>query len=179
MTENQVIAIVVMSILAFNALWLMVFSVIYFVSRRKEAKNLCKIVYPKSFLALCIGIELVGNALIAWLLASKQDNALGFGLVPLPLLGTVSITICLNWQIVLEDDRFIFRNSWRKVRIYQLSDVTEILCGVYGANSSVFVCVGKERIRLEIVLSNREVLLTRLKQLGVPINSTFNKGNHN
>lgn len=175
MAENKVIAIVLISLLALNALWLVAWLIVYVVSKRKEAKDLCQVVYPKSFLALCIGIELVGNAFIAWLLASKQDNALGFGLVPLPLLGTVSITICLNWQIVLGDDRFIFRNSWRKVRIYQLGDVTEILYGVYGANSSVFVCVGKERIRLEPVLSNREVLLTRLKQLGVPVNSTLNK----
>ena len=173
MTENQVIATVVMSILAFNALWLMAYCIVYFVSRRKEAKNLCKIVYSKSFFALCIGIEIVGNALIAFLLASKnQDNAPALGMIPLPFLGTVCITVCLNWQIVIKEDCFVFRNSWRVVKTYCFNEVTEILYGPWGL---IFICVGSERIRLEQCLSNREMLINKLKQLGVPTSKTWDK----
>ena len=166
MTENQIIAIAVISILAINLLWVVAQFVIYLVSRHSQSNDCLRVVYSKAFLVFCIIIEFVGNALTVWILAkSSVDNAPALGLIVFPFTGTVGITCSLNWQITVEDERLIYRNYLRSVKEYPLSQVTEIVLGLRG---EVFICVGNEKIRVESCVTNREMLLTVLSRNGVP-----------
>ena len=164
MTENSIIAIVIISILGCNFLWIVAQFAMYFVSRGKQSKDCLTVVYSKSFVWLCVVIELIGNALVIWLLASGRDNAPACGLIVFPFVGTMGITCSLNWQITVENDFIVYRNYIRKVQTYHISEVTEIYLGLRG---SIFICIGSKRIRLEACLTNREKLLITLSQNGV------------
>ncbi|MCH5156649.1 MAG: hypothetical protein J1G02_02090 [Clostridiales bacterium] len=165
MTEDRIIAIVVISVLAFNFIWIVTQFIIYYISLRNQSKECLKVVYSTAFVWLCVVIELVGNALIVWLLASNRDNAPACGLIVFPFVGTMGITCSLNWQITVEDDWLVYRNYFRKVQRYHISEVTEMYLGLRG---EIFVCIGREKIRLESCLTNRDKLLIKLSQNGVP-----------
>ena len=172
MTEDRIIAIVITTILGCNFLWVVAQFVVYSVSSCMQSKDCLRVVYSKSFVWLCVVIELIGNALVIWiLLAKSRDNAPACGLIVFPLVGTMGITCSLNWQITVENDCLVYRNYIRKVQMYHISEVTEIYLGLRG---HIFVCIGNKRIRLEYCLTNREKLLIMLSQNGVP--TKVNKG---
>lgn len=165
MTENSIIATVIISILGFNFVWLVVQFTVYFVSRGKQSNNCLRVVYSGAFVWLCVVIELIGNALLVWLLASSRDNAPACGLIVFPFVGTMGITCSLNWQITVEDDCLVYRNYLRKVKMFYISEVTEINIGLRG---NIFVCIGNKKIRLESCLTNRDKLLIKLSLNGIP-----------
>ena len=171
MTENQIIAIVISSILGCNFVGIVVQFVVYFVSRVRQSKDCLRLVYSSEFVWLCVVIELIGNALVIWLLASSRDNAPACGLIVFPFIGTFGIICSLNWQITVDNDCLVYRNYIRKVQTYHISEVTEINLGLRG---NIFVCIGVKKIRLEYCVTNREKLLILLSQNGVP--TKVNKG---
>ena len=165
MTENSIIAIVITSIMVLNLIWVIAQFVRYLVSRGSQSKDCLRVVYSRAFVWFCAVIELIGNALVIWVLVASSDNAPACGVIVFPFIGTLGITCSLNWQLTVEDDWLIYTNYIRKVTRYHISEVTEIYLGLRG---EIFICMGKEKIRLESCLTNREKLLTTLSQNGIP-----------
>lgn len=81
-------------------------------------------------------------------------------------LGIWLMLYSLNWQIVLNDDSFIYRNMLGKKKTYKYNDITALKRIKIGGYRMYF---GKKSIAVDYFVSDQEVLWDKIKVMDIPM----------
>lgn len=95
---------------------------------------------------------------------NEQSVAAAIALFVFSWVYVYIIMYALNWRIEVTKDGFVYRNLFRKVRVYQYSDIEAIKRIKIGGYKLVFK---KRRISIDYYILNSEILWNKIKSLNI------------
>ena len=103
------------------------------------------------------------------LLATEKWEELLVSIIPIVCFVPIGIWLmlyALNWQIVLGDDGFTYRNMFGKKKTYKYEDITALKRIKIGGYRMYF---GKKSIAVDYFVSGQDVLWDKIKVMDIPM----------
>ena len=97
---------------------------------------------------------------------NEQSVAAAIALFVFSLVYVYIIMYALNWKIEVNRDVFVYRNMFRKVRVYQYSDIEAIKRIKIGGYKLV---LKKKKIYVDYYILNSEILWNKIKSLNIAV----------